>query len=102
MAAACNLAAYLKTAQGQRADATDTAVLADACEAIIGALYLDGGLEAARGFIASHWDDVMRADLVPPKDAKTALQEWAQGARTAAARAIAWSRPKGRRMRRPL
>ena len=79
VAAVCKLAAYIKTSQAQRADATDTAVLADACEAIIGALYLDGGLDAAEGFIASRWDDLMRADLEPPKDPKTALQEWAQG-----------------------
>lgn len=79
VAAECDLATHINTSQAQRADATDTAVLADACEAIIGALYLDGGLEAAEGFIAAHWDEFMRADIAPPKDPKTALQEWAQG-----------------------
>ncbi len=79
VAAKCNLATHIHTSQAQRADATDTAVLADACEAIIGALYLDGGLEAADAFIGAHWDTVMRADIAPPKDPKTALQEWAQG-----------------------
>ena len=78
VAAVCDLAVYIKTAQGQRADDTDTAVLADACEAIIGALYLDGGLDAAEGFITSRWDEMIRADQAPPKDPKTALQEWAQ------------------------
>lgn len=55
------------------------AILADCCEAVIGALYLDGGFEAARGFIARHWEGLIAADLTPPQDAKTALQEWAQG-----------------------
>lgn len=53
-------------------------VLADALEAAIGALYLDGGLDAARGFVRRAWAGVMEAQVEPPKDAKTALQEWAQ------------------------
>src|SRR6202046_675320 len=54
-------------------------LLADVCEAVIAALYLDGGFEVARGFINRHWQARMAAALAPPKDAKTALQEWAQG-----------------------
>jgi ribonuclease-3 len=54
-------------------------VLADAMEAAIGAMYLDGGIEPARRFVRCAWDAVMRAQAQPPKDAKTALQEWAQG-----------------------
>ncbi len=50
-------------------------VLADAMEAALGALYLDGGLDAARNFIRSAWEPLMRAQILPPKDAKTALQE---------------------------
>lgn len=53
--------------------------LADACEALIAALYLDGGLEVARRFVAKAWEGLVAADLQPPRDAKTALQEWAQG-----------------------
>ncbi|MBL8708691.1 MAG: ribonuclease III [Rhodospirillaceae bacterium] len=56
------------------------ATLADACEAIIGALYLDGGIAAARRFIERHWQKMMAAELMPPQDAKTALQDWAQAA----------------------
>lgn len=48
-------------------------------EAIIGAIYMDGGLEAAKSFIKSHWQKSVDDMLEPPKDAKTALQEWAQG-----------------------
>ena len=55
------------------------ALLADICEAVIAALYLDGGLEAAATFIRRHWRPLMDEDTVPPKDAKSALQEWAQG-----------------------
>ena len=53
-------------------------VLADALEAALGALYLDGGLERARMFVRRAWDDAMNAQVAPPKDAKTALQEWVQ------------------------
>jgi len=53
-------------------------VLADALEAALGALYLDGGLEVARGFVRRAWNDAMSVQAKPPKDAKTTLQEWAQ------------------------
>lgn len=55
------------------------AILADACEAVIAALYLDGGLDAAAAFIRRHWTALIEEDRTPPKDAKTALQEWVQG-----------------------
>ena len=53
-------------------------VLADATEATLGALYLDGGITPARRFVRSTWDRAMTEQAEPPKDAKTALQEWAQ------------------------
>jgi ribonuclease III len=53
-------------------------VLADALEAALGALYLDGGVEQARSFVRRAWDGAMSAQAEPPKDAKTALQEWVQ------------------------
>jgi ribonuclease-3 len=52
--------------------------LEDALEALIGAIYLDGGLNAAKEFIMSHWQTRATTLSSPPKDAKTALQEWAQ------------------------
>ena len=52
-------------------------VLADACEAVIAALYLDGGLPAAEAFVRRHWEPMIASE--PPRDPKTALQEWAQG-----------------------
>ncbi len=54
-------------------------VLADAMEAVIGALFLDGGLVPARRFVRQAWGAAMAAQAEPPKDSKTALQEWAQG-----------------------
>lgn len=53
-------------------------VLADALEAGIGALFLDGGLDTARAFIRRAFASAMEGQAAPPKDAKTGLQEWAQ------------------------
>ena len=52
--------------------------LANACEALIGAIYLDGGLKAAKAFVVPRWQSHLDDAEPPPKDAKTALQEWAQ------------------------
>jgi ribonuclease-3 len=53
-------------------------VLGDACEALIAALYLDGGLTAARSFVLTFWAPQFERDLHRPgKDPKTQLQEWA-------------------------
>jgi ribonuclease III len=55
-------------------------VLGDACEALIGALYIDGGLETARAFFLASWkENFERLDAPQARDAKTQLQEWAQG-----------------------
>lgn len=58
-------------------------ILSDVMEALIAALYLDGGLETARRFILEHWNVLVEADQKPPRDSKTTLQEWAQGRRLA-------------------
>ena len=50
--------------------------LADAMEAAIGALYMDAGLPAAQRFVRQAWAAAMDHQVVPPKDPKTALQEW--------------------------
>jgi len=54
-------------------------ILADCLEAVIGAIFLDGGLEAAERFVRRYWEERVRALTWPPRDAKTELQEWAQG-----------------------
>ncbi len=53
-------------------------LLADTCEAVIAALFLDGGWETAVDFVRVRWEPLMAEDVVPPVDAKTTLQEWAQ------------------------
>jgi ribonuclease-3 len=55
------------------------ASLANALEAVIAALYLDGGLDAAERFVRRRLEPLIDEAEPPPKDAKTALQEWAQG-----------------------
>lgn len=55
------------------------AILSDVCEAVIAAIYCDGGLDTVRPFIERHWAGRLAAAIAPPQDAKTALQEWAQG-----------------------
>lgn len=52
--------------------------IADACEALIGAIYKDQGLAAAKNFIHTHWQSLLHSTHEPPKDSKTRLQEWAQ------------------------
>jgi ribonuclease III len=60
-------------AQGGRGKET---ILADICESVIAALYLDGGLDAARGFVARYFADAFDDMKSAPRDAKTVLQEW--------------------------
>jgi len=54
------------------------ALLADICEAVIAAIYLDGGFEAAEKFVRRLWEPRMLSWSGPLRDAKTTLQEWAQ------------------------
>ncbi|MBB5045682.1 ribonuclease-3 [Rhodopseudomonas rhenobacensis] len=54
-------------------------VLGDICEAVIGAIFLDGGYPAAESFVQRNWLERMRKPVRPLRDAKTVLQEWAQG-----------------------
>ncbi len=65
---------------GHELDRANATVMADLCEAVIGALYLDGGLSPAAALIRALWAPLMEeAAGRPPVDPKTALQEWAQG-----------------------
>ena len=62
---------------GQRRDS----ILGDTVEALIGAIYLDGGILSAERCILSWFSEQLNAVAldVPVKDPKTALQEWLQG-----------------------
>ena len=52
-------------------------VRADVVESLIAAIYLDGGLEAARAFVERYWSDRANLEHSARRDAKTELQEWA-------------------------
>jgi ribonuclease-3 len=52
-------------------------VIGDVVESLIGALYLDAGLEAAEAFVRRAWDDRVSAGDKAPQHPKSALQEWA-------------------------
>ncbi|MEX2311037.1 MAG: ribonuclease III [Rhodospirillales bacterium] len=81
VAGAVGLAEHLKLSNGEQMTGgrENPGMLADAMEAVICAIYKDGGLEAARTFIHAQWTAMMRENHRPPKDPKTTLQEWAQG-----------------------
>lgn len=74
------LAAHIRVGPGEASSGASgrIPILADVCEALIGAVFLDGGFEAARDLVRSAFDERMRARGRPSQDPKTALQEWAQ------------------------
>ncbi len=81
VARALSLGEFLHVSKGE-ADGggrDNPTMLADVCEAVIGAMYQDSGLEAAREFVVDNWEPLVQQDRKPPQDSKTALQEWAQG-----------------------
>ncbi len=53
-------------------------ILAGASEAVIAALYLDGGMAPAQNFIERYWRGIFAALSADMRDPKTVLQEWAQ------------------------
>lgn len=75
-----DLGAHLRLSQGEEGAGgrEKDAILSDAAEALIGAMYLDGGLEPAAEFIRTNWTPYLDKHNTPPQDSKTALQEWAQ------------------------
>ena len=64
-----------EAAGGRKREST----LGDACEAVIGAIFKDGGLSPARKFIEKAWAPQFASTPSETKDPKTLLQEWAQG-----------------------
>ena len=67
---------HLRTDSGVAEGGIPVSVLEDACEALIGAVYLDGGFATAAALIERLWTPLMTVH--PPSDAKTELQEWVQ------------------------
>jgi ribonuclease-3 len=71
-------AVRLGTSESNSGGRSRTAILADACEALVGAVFLDGGHAAATKLVEQLWGERMRAPSRPLRDPKTMLQEWAQ------------------------
>ena len=80
-ALAWNVGPYLRLGGGdmQSGGRHNRAILADVCESILGAAFLDGGYEAAKALVERAFAERLRAARQPARDPKTALQEWAQG-----------------------
>ncbi len=101
VARAVNLGSRLIVSPGEDAAGLreNSSVLADVCEAVIAALYLDGGLPAARHFVERRWEARLAALSEPPRDPKTTLQEWVQarGLPLPAYRTVAAEGPSHRR-----
>ncbi len=74
-----NLGSFLILGRGEERTGgrRKQALIADSYEALIAAIYLDGGLEAARAFFLKHWEPFLELAILAKKDPKTALQEWA-------------------------
>ncbi len=69
----------LSTSENQGGGRDNPAVLADAFEAVIAAVHLDGGFLAAREIVRRLFAPLAIAETEPPREPKTSLQEWAQG-----------------------
>ena len=81
IARAIDLGTVLRLGRGemQTGGRRKEALLADAMEAVLAAVYLDSGLSAARAVVLRLWADRIGTAPDDARDAKTALQEWAQG-----------------------
>jgi len=71
----------LSEAEAASGGAEKSAILADVCESVIGAVFLDGGYEAARALVLRLWGKRLSDPGGVPMDPKTALQEWVQSMR---------------------
>ena len=76
----CGLGAVLKLGRSEMMSGgrRKEALLGDAMEALIAAVYQDAGYETARALVLRLWGDRVSAVAQDARDAKTSLQEWAQ------------------------
>jgi ribonuclease-3 len=75
------LGPHLRLGDSESQAAIPPTILADALEAVLGAIFLDAGFPAAAACIEALWGERLSATLAAPRDAKTSLQEWAQARR---------------------
>lgn len=71
-------AMLLGNSESQAGGRRRTTILADMCEALVGAVFVDGGYPAAEAVIEKFWGERLLKPTKPLRDAKTTLQEWAQ------------------------
>ncbi|MEN2494446.1 MAG: Ribonuclease 3 [Hyphomicrobiaceae bacterium hypho_1] len=69
----------LSDSEAQNGGRNKNAILADAMEALLGAIFLDSGFDASKKVIEKLWHGYLGGISYTPVDAKSALQEWAQG-----------------------
>ncbi len=79
VARAIGVGPYLRLGKQARDDggANSENILGDVTEALIGALYLDQGMQAAEAFVRAHWSALVEGKAEAPRHPKSALQEWA-------------------------
>lgn len=70
-------------------------ILANAMEAILGAIFLESGFDIARDVILELWTDLAAAEIIAPKDSKTALQEFVQKEQSGALPVYTYHEPTG-------
>ena len=75
-----NLSNYVYISEGEKKNGVhkSRSTLENVLEAIIGALYIDGGMNVVFSFISAYWDGLISEMHVPPSEPKTELQEWSQ------------------------
>ena len=77
IAARLNLKKYIRTGSSlKKIKPSDEKILSDTCEALIGAIYLDQGLNVAERFILKNWDSFIKKSNITQIDPKTKLQEY--------------------------
>ena len=72
-----NLNKFIKTSTSStKNNNIETKIISDACEAIIGAIFLDQGIKVAEQFILDLWSSELKKSIIMKIDAKTRLQEF--------------------------
>lgn len=71
-----SLASYIQV--GRAGVTANSHILSDGIESVLGAIYLDGGFDAAKQVVAFLWKELLTENLTPPRESKSSLQEWTQ------------------------
>jgi ribonuclease-3 len=83
IAEAIGMGAHIRLGDSERVGMVKPNILADALEALLGAIFLDAGFAGAATCIERLWGERLDSQVVAPRDPKTALQEWVQARRLA-------------------